>query len=251
MAQELEPRQLVGRSADDCLLDPTSPDRPDSLGSPALLAEHHGRSLLVGLGVALAALTLIGGIALAALGVVELTSQVSVAAFAELWAGILLCATHWGWVHVAAWLNDRRRAERHQPVIDQRRAWLAAIEPYARHEVATHVADDGSLTIEKRCFRPVAVANDRFRFERQTELTETYPADEPAAAIAERAELLRRQAATETARARERYAAAAHGHELAQLRGQDEQEQLAARRATSEALSEQLNTKLREPPLVE
>jgi hypothetical protein len=251
MSQDVAPKELLGRIADDSLLDPASPDRPASLGSPAAIPEHHGPSLVVGIGVALAAVTLIGGIALAALGVVALTSHVSVAAFVELWAGILLCATHWGWVHVAAWLNDRRRDQSHQPVIDQRRAWLEAIEPYPRHEVATRVAQDGSLTIEKHCFRPVGVSNDRFRFERETELTETYPADEPAAAIAERAELLRHQAAAATARARQRYEAASHDRELARLRGQDELEQLEARRVTSEALSEQLNANLREPPLVE
>jgi len=251
MSQDLAPPELLGRIAEDSLLDPANPDRPPSLAVPAPVPDHHGPSLLVGIGVALAAVTLIGGIVLAALGVVALTSHVSAAAFVKLLAGILLCATHWGWVHVAAWLNDRRRDRRHQPVIDQRRAWLAAIEPYARHEVSTRVADDGSLTIESQCFRPVAAGADRFRFERRIEVSETYPADEPAAAIAERAELLRRQAASATAQARERYEAAAHHHELAQLRGQDEQEQLEARRATSGALSDQLNTKLREPPLVE
>ena len=40
-------------------------------------------------------------------------------------------------------------------------------------------------------------------------------------------------------------------YHAAQLKGQDEQEQIAAARAASQALSEHINTRLREPPLVE
>lgn len=243
--------ELIGRTADDSLLEPGSPARPASLGAPPSLPERPGRSPLVGIGVALGALTLIGGIGLAVRGVAQLTSGASVTAVAELCAGILLFATHWGWVHVAAWINDRRADRRCQLAMDRGRAWLEAIEPYPRHEVATRVADDGSLTIEKHSFRPVAAAGERFRFERHTELSETYPADAPAASIAERAELLRRQAAAQTAQARQAYEAAARDRETACLRGRDAHEQIEARRATSQALSEQINTKLREPPLVE
>jgi hypothetical protein len=69
--------------------------------------------------------------------------------------------------------------------------------------------------------------------------------------VTERAELLRRQAAQDTARERERYEAAHDAYEQAMLENADEQERLAAARAASQALSEQINTNLREPPLVE
>ena len=68
---------------------------------------------------------------------------------------------------------------------------------------------------------------------------------------AERAELLRRQAAADQSRERERYEVARDAYERALLANADDQERLAAVRAASEALSERINTHLRDPPLVE
>jgi hypothetical protein len=244
-------QELLGRSADERLLDVDAALLPDSIVRPAAPPPRPGRSPLVGFGVALGALTLVGGIALALLGVVELFSGSAVTGVAELWGGILLVATHWGWVHIAAWTSDKLKDRQGHVLELDRQRWLQSIEPYARYEVTTHVNDDGSIRIETICHRPLPAGSDRFTFERDPVARETHSSEEPAAAIAERAELLRREAATRTAAARERYQSMVEAHELAQIAGRDEQEQMAVRRAASEALSEQLNTKLRDPPLVE
>src|SRR5437763_13082706 len=251
MTGEPEPQDLVGRSADERLLDAGPESLPSSIGRPVALPAPSGSSLLVVSGVALGAVTLIGGIALAILGVAGLISGSGFSAAAELCAGILLAATHWGWIHVAAWANDRLEAREDQDLVGDRQRWLASIEPYVRYEVATRVGQDGSITIETICHRPELSGPHTFTFTPHQVLVEVHSAEEPAAAIAERAEVLRSQAAAQTARACELYEAAAGAYRAAQLKGQDEQEQLAAARAASQALSEQINTKLREPTLAE
>jgi hypothetical protein len=80
---------------------------------------------------------------------------------------------------------------------------------------------------------------------------EVHSAEEPGAAVAERAELLRREAAADTNRERQLYAVAADAYETALLDRDDEQQRRDARRAASEALSHQINAKLRDPPLIE
>ena len=251
MTSDSQPEVLVGRSADDRLLDAAAESLPIALGRPIAVPDQSGRSLLVAAGVALGAVTLIGGIALAILGLVRLISGAGLTAVAELWAGILLAATHWGWIHVAAWGNDRLEGRQHQDLEGDRRRWLESIEPYERYEVMTRVGEDGSITIETVCHRPEATDADHFTFHPHQVAVEVHSADTPAAAIAEQAEHLRAQAATRTSQAFEIYQAAAEARQAAQLRGQNEQEQIAAARAASEALSDQINAKLRDPPLVE
>ena len=250
MTGDSEPQVLVGRSADERLLEAGPESLPSSIGRPVALPERSGSSV-VAAGVALGAVTLIGGVALAILGLVRLIDGAGLTAVAELWAGIILVATHWGWVHVAAWSNDKLEAGRHQDVVADRRRWLETIEPYERYEVGTSVGEDGSITIETVCHRPAATDAQHFTFTPQQVAVEVHASDQPAAAIAERAEHLRAQAAAHTAKALALYQAAAEARHAAQLKGQDEREQIAAARAASEALSEQINTKLRDPPLVE
>ena len=156
-----------------------------------------------------------------------------------------------GWIHVGAWTSDRLRDRNNQGLVLDRQRWLDAIEPYAHYEVATQVQDDGSIEIETVCLRPAATDAEHFAFTREQTAIELHAHDEPAAQISERAELLRREAAARTAGARERYEAAAAAHEAARLKGLDEDDQRAAARAASQALSDQLNQKLRDPPLVE
>jgi hypothetical protein len=162
-----------------------------------------------------------------------------------------MIGSHWGWIHVGAWTADKLSARANHDLILDRRHWLDTIEPYERDEVSTRVGDDGSITIETVRHRPEATDDGHFTFTREQASIEVHPPEAPAAAISERAELVRREAATHTAHARARYEAAAEAHELARLKGLDEQEQMAAARAASQALSEQLNSKLRDPPLVE
>jgi hypothetical protein len=136
-------------------------------------------------------------------------------------------------------------------VIQRRRQWLACIEPYTRWSVSTEAGDDGSITIVTLRHRPVPAGDRKFTFRREVVGRETYSADEPAAVVTERAELLRRQAAATTGRERERYEVANHAYHRTLLARDDEQQRLAATRAASEALSEQINSNLRDPPLTE
>ena len=64
--------------------------------------------------------------------------------------GILLAATHWGWVHVAEYIGltiDERAAACLRCTADG--TWLAGIEPYPRFGVSTSVLDDASIRIER------------------------------------------------------------------------------------------------------
>ena len=79
----------------------------------------------------------------------------------------------------------------------------------------------------------------------------SYSGEEPGAAVAERAEILRRQAAADTETEHQRYQIAADAYEAVLLDRDDEQQRRDARRAASEALSAQINVKLRDPPLIE
>ena len=251
MTDDLPPEELVGRSADQRLLSGGGDSLPSSVARPVELPPRRGRSPLVATGVVLGGITLVGGIVLTILGIVELVSGSALTGVIELWIGILLAATHWGWIHVGAWASDRLHDQRNHDLVLDRQHWLDAVEPYARYEVSTRVEDDGSITIETVCHHPVATDAHHFTFTQERVAIEVHAHDEPAATISERAELLRRDAAARTAQSQEQYQAAADAHEMARLRGLDEQEQLAAARAASQALSERLNSKLRDPPLVE
>ena len=251
MPEEAPTPVLLGRTGDERLLGRDAELVPHTLGRFTPPLDPQGRSVLVTTGVALTGITLLAGIALVVLGIVELLSGTAVAGVAELWAGILLTATHWGWVHVATWRHDKLAERRHGGLSTDRQGWLASIEPYARHEIETTVTDDGSITIETLLYQPVATDPGHFTFTRDRQALEVHRSDTPAAEIAERAELLRRQAAALTAEERGRYEAAAEAQQAAELEARDRQEQLEVRRATSEALSDRLNSRLRDPPLTE
>jgi hypothetical protein len=100
-------------------------------------------------------------------------------------------------------------------------------------------------------YEPIVTGERGFAFARQVESEEIHSPEEPGAAVAERAELLRREAAADTDRERQLYEVAADAYQTALLRSDDEQQRQDARRAASEALSEQINANLREPPLIE
>jgi hypothetical protein len=100
-------------------------------------------------------------------------------------------------------------------------------------------------------YRPVRHSERTFTFVREIAGHEVHPGAEPAATVAERAELLRRAAAADTERERARFEAAHDAYQRALLANEDEEQRLAAARAESEALSERINTNLRDPPLIE
>jgi hypothetical protein len=162
-----------------------------------------------------------------------------------------MVSTHWGWVHVAEFSANAVHSRRNSEIEEQRFRWLRTLEPYTRYEVATEVEGDGSLTISTVRHRPVATNPGHFTFVREVMDPETISDDKPAALIAERAEQRRREAALMTEQERAHFQEAAEGRERALLGQEDDEEYLRARRAASEALAQQINTNLRDPPLTE
>lgn len=249
----MDPAELVDATADERLLDEAAANLPAEVGTPEPLPEPSAaRKRIVGLGATLTGVTLIVGAALLVLGAVELlASGVGLVSIGALALGALLVSTHWGWVHVAEITGEAIERRGNRPALGRRELWLEQVKPYTRYEVTTTVDDDGSIRIQRIRYQPVATAERRFTFTRTVELEEVHTAEEPGAAVTERAELLRRQAAADTERERERFELAADAYETALLDAGDEQQRRAARRAASEALSDQINANLRDPPLVE
>jgi hypothetical protein len=252
MGSEVDPLDLIERTADERLLLSDSSQLPSSLPEPPQpLPESRVRRQVVRTGAVMTGVTLIGGTALAVLGLVEVIAEGSLVWFIVLALGVLLAATHWGWVHVAELTGNTIEARRDESVQARREQWLRALEPYARWEVVSSTERDGSIVITTLRHQPVPGAPGRFSFTREEVSREVHSAHEPAATVAERAELLRRQAAAETERARQAFEAARDAFERTLLARDDEQQRQAALRAASQALSERINANLRDPPLVE
>ena len=251
MGSVTDPDDLVGLTADERLLSQDPVDLPSAIGRPPAIPVSSTRGRLVGVGAVLTGVTLLSGLALAVLGVIELVSGNGVTGVVALVLGLGLAATHWGWVHVAELTADAVQTRHSRPALDERRRWLQSIAPFDRHEVLTRVGDDGSITIERVRHRPVPAGERHFAFTREVETAERHTADEPAAQVTERAELLRRRARADTERAREHFEAVAADVESAALRDDDDEARRQAQVAASRALSEQINSNLREPPLVE
>jgi hypothetical protein len=248
----MDPAELVDATADERLLSESQAKLPASIGHPEPLPPPSAaRKQIVGLGATLTGVTLVAGTALLVLGVVLLITSGGAAAIAALVLGIILISTHWGWVHVAELTGNAIENRHNSGALDRRRLWLEQIEPYTRYEVTTGVDEDGSIRIVRTRYQPEITGSGRFIFTSRIEREEVHSADEPSAAVTERAELLRREAAADTERERERFRIVADAYETALLNAGDERERQAARRAASEALSEQINANLREPPLVE
>ncbi len=251
MAPEADPLRLLGFEPDERLLDEDSGQLPTAVGRPETLPPSPSRRPLVGVGATLTGVTLLVGIALIAVGVGEAISNAIVLAVAAIVVGLGLVGTHWGWVHVAEFSANALESRRNRGLLERRRGWLSKVEPYARWEVSTAVAQDGSITIITTSHRPVQRGERTFTFVREIADREVHSGDEPAATVTERAELLRREAAARTEQERLRYLVAHDAYQTALLADADEQQQLAAVRAASEALSAQINTNLRDPPLTE
>ena len=244
---------LLGVAPDRRLLEEDLVNLPDAeqlREPPAMTSAKHDR--LVAAGSVLTGATLLGGVALALVGGWELLFQSGglLAAILVL-VGILLAATHWGWVHVAEYVG-LTIDERHERSADERRQdWLASIQPYPRFSVRTSVLDDASTRVERILHRPIVTSHNTFTFVRETEAEETYDAQASAATIATAVETMRRQARLDTDRIRDLWDAASTAYDAAMLSAHDEQERLAAQRAAATALSEHINASLLEPPLVE
>lgn len=243
---------FLGVPADRRLLDEDLGNLPaaEQYHEPAAVTHKHDR--LVAGGSLLTGASLIGGAAIALYGGWEVlfggggALGVVVAVI-----GILLVATHWGWVHVAEYLGVAidERADRDQEA--RRQDWLAAIEPFPRFSVATVVLDDASTRIERVLHRPVLTAHNTFTFVRETEAETTYDADTPAQVIAGRVEEMRREARLETDRIHGLWEAASTAYAVALSSAGDDKQRLAAQRAAAVALSEHINESLLEPPVIE
>ena len=252
MTEPSDPAELVGREPDERLLAEDLDKLPSAVGRPQTAPISQARRRIVGAGATLTGVSLVAGVLLVLVGVIEaVASGIDAAAVLAVVLGAILIATHWGWVHVAEITANSIEGRATADALERRREWLASIEPYTRIEVSTTVKDDGSIAILSVRHRPVPSGADRFTFVREVEHREEHSPDEPAAAVTERAEQLRREAALATERERERYEIAADAYRAALLGRADEEQRRLARRAASEALSGQINTNLREPPLVE
>jgi hypothetical protein len=252
MSEASNPAEFVGSEPDERLLTEDLDKLPATVGRPETIVPSRARRRIVGTGATLTAVSLIGGVTLVLLGVIEaISSGIDMVAVLALVIGGLLIATHWGWVHVAEISANSLEGHSNAEVIERRRQWLSAIEPYARLEVSTEVGDDGSIAICTVRHRPVRVGEEKFTFARELEHREVHSPDEPAAAVTERAETLRREAALVNEEERRRYEIAAEAYRTALIGRADEEQRRLARRAASEALSHQINSNLRDPPLVE
>lgn len=252
MSDRSDPAELLGYAPDERLLSEDLDKLPQAAGRPETVPASRARGRIVATGATLTATSLVVGVLLVLIGVIDaVSSGIDVAAILAVAVGALLAATHWGWVHVAEITANSIEAHGNAEVMDRRRQWLATIEPYTHFEVSTEVQDDGSIAIYSTRHRPVRAGQDHFTFARELEHREVHPPDEPAAAVTERAEILRREAALATERERERYEIAADAYRTALIGREDEEQRRLARRAASEALSRQINSNLRDPPLVE
>jgi len=252
MDESSNPADFVGYQADERLLGEDLDKLPAAVGRPELVPRSRARGGIVGAGATLTAASLVIGALLVLLGVIDaISSGIDAAPIVAVVLGALLISTHWGWVHVAELTANSLEGRSHVDVIERRQQWLASIEPYTRFEVSTEVQDDGSIAICSLRHRPVQSGEERFTFVRELEQREVHPPDEPAASVTERAEGLRREAALATEREHERYEVAADAYRTALLGREDEEQRRLAQRAASEALSRQINSNLRDPPLVE
>jgi hypothetical protein len=252
MTEISNPAELVGREPNERLLSEDLDQLPAAVGRPETAPPSRARRRVVGAGATLTGVTLVLGVVLMVVGVIDgLVSGIDVTSVLAFVLGLVLVGTHWGWVHVAEITANSIEGRANADVRARQRQWLAAIEPYPRIEVSTAVEDDGSIVIYSVRHRPVPTGDRGFTFAREVEHREVHSPDEPAATVTERAEHLRRDAALVTERERERYEIAAEAYREAMHGREDDEQRRLAQRAASEALSGQINTNLREPPLVE
>jgi hypothetical protein len=241
--------QMLGRIADEHLLSEPSA-LPAEFARPAPILPDQRRRWIVGVGATLTGVTLVGGFALIVAALVGIiASGFGALEIAALAVGIVLVATHWGWVHMAEFTAMTLEGRQERAALERTGRWLAAIEPYTRFEVSTQVAEDGAITIARTRHRPVPSGDGRFTFVAEVEHSEVHSADEPGAVVAERAESLRREAALDTDRERQSWSELAGERETEQMRREQEERLKEALRAESQALSERINANLRDPPL--
>jgi hypothetical protein len=243
---------FLGVDADPGLLDEDRFNLPQSEQPPEPASPSRRHDRLVAAGSALTGVTLLGGLAMFIYGAAQWPVGGG-GAFDAVVAvlGILLAATHWGWVHVAEYIGLTIDDREQRAADARRRDWLAGVEPYPRFSVTTSVLDDASTRIERVRYRPILTAAHTFTFVRETDTEKTYGAHATAEVIATTVETMRRHARLETDHLRELWEAASTTYAATLADADDEQQRMAAERAAATALSEHINASLREPPLIE
>jgi hypothetical protein len=243
---------FLGVAPDPRLLDDDLSNLPDAeqRREPPVSTQRQGR--LVAAGSVLTGVSLIGGVALLLWAGWRLVFSGGGAFDAVLAAiGLVLAATHWGWVHLAEYAGltiDAHQA--HETEADQKQ-WLATIEPYPHFSVGTSVGVDGTTRVQRFLHRPVLTERNTFTFVRESDIEHLHGVDAPAEIIATDVETMRRQARLQTDRLRELWDAASTAYSAALLNAQEDQARLAAHRAAALALSEHINASLLEAPVVE
>jgi hypothetical protein len=244
--------RFLGVAADSRLLDrdrfnlPAAEQRLD----PPIVRHEHDR--LVVAGSTVTGVSLVAGMLLLLYG----TSQVlfnggGVIDVVLALLGILLAATHWGWVHVAEYVG-LTIDDRHERAAEQcRQAWLSSIQPYPRFSVSTLVLDDASTRVERVLHQPVLTDQQTFTFVREPVAVEFYDADVAAEVLTSAVETMRHQARLDTDRLRDLWEAASTAYAAELSDADDEQQRLAAQRSAAAALSEHINALLREAPVIE
>ena len=210
---------FLGVAADRRLLDEDRFNLPDAeqYRTPAVAAHGHGR--LVAAGSALTGVTLVGGVALALYGgwAAVFNGGGTVDAVLAV-IGILLAATHWGWVHVAEYLSVTLDDRQQRASDDDGQRWLATVAPYPRFSVSTSVLDDASTRVVRVLHQPVLTAKRTFTFVRETDTEVTYDPQTSAEIIASTVETMRHRAL-----ARHRPSPRTLGHHVQHIqRGADE-----------------------------
>jgi hypothetical protein len=243
---------FLGVAADRRLLDEDRFNLPDAEQYRTRAVATHGHGRLVAAGSALTGITLVGGVALALYGLWAAVFNGGGMIDAVLAViGIVLAATHWGWVHVAEYLSLTLDDRQQRASDDDGQRWLAAVEPYPRFSVSTGVLDNASTRVVRVLHQPVLTAQHTFTFVRETDAEETYDADTSAEVIASAVETMRRRARLDTDRVRDLWDTTFSAYQAALMSADDDQQRLAAQQAAATALSEHINASLLEPPLVE
>lgn len=243
---------FLGVPADRRLLAEDLVNLPDAEQHREPVISTHQHDRLVAAGSLATGGTLIGGAALLLYGGWQFLFEGGGVVGAVLaLIGILLVATHWGWVHVAEYIGLSIDEHQQSAADDRRQEWLSTIEPYPRFSVSTSVLDDASTRVQRVLHQPVLTPQNTFTFVRERDAEKTFDADTSAEVIATTVETMRRQARLETDRLRELWETASSAYAGALLSAEDDQQRLVAQRAAAIALSEHINASLLEPPLVE
>ena len=166
--------------------------------------------------------------------------------------GILLVATHWGWVHVAEYVG--LTIDEHQQRDDRSaRAAMArdgpAVSALQRLDERPRRRVDACRT--QSCTGRSSPRSTRSRsFVRRTPRRRSTPMLRPRSSPRPSRRCAARRGSRPTVFA-ELWEAASSAYAAALFSAEDEQQRLAAQRAAATALSEHINASLLEPPLVE